>query len=78
MEKYHPSIVLRRRDTKESTCLLRHITTEKTDLCQYALCITQNTTLKSSKHWMAVYNPFMETSSNLCKLNNNNDWYYSI
>ena len=27
-------IVLRRRDTKESTCLLRHITMEKSDLCQ--------------------------------------------
>ena len=30
---------------KESTCLLRHITTEKSGLCQYAVCITQNTTL---------------------------------
>ena len=39
-------IVLRRRDTKESICLLRHITTEKSDLCQYAVCITQNTTLR--------------------------------
>ena len=43
-----------------------HITTEKPGLSQYAVCITQNTTLKSSKHWMAVNNPFMETSSNLC------------
>ena len=39
-------IVLRRRDTKESTCLLRHIMTEKSDLCQYAVCITCNTTLE--------------------------------
>ena len=31
---------------KKSTCLLRHITTEKSDLCQYAVNITQNTTLK--------------------------------
>ena len=31
---------LRRRDTKESTCLLRHITTEKLGLCQNAVCIT--------------------------------------
>ena len=38
--------VLRMRDNKESTCLLRHITTEKWDLCQYAVCITENTTLK--------------------------------
>ena len=63
---------LRRRDTKESTCLLRHITTEKSGLCQYAVCITQNATLKSNKHWMAINNPFMETSSNLWQLNNNN------
>ena len=40
------AIVLRRRDTKESTCLLRYITTEKSVLCQYAVCITRNTTLK--------------------------------
>ena len=40
------SIVLRRRDTKELTCLLRHITTEKSGVCQYAVCITQNTMLK--------------------------------
>ena len=39
------AIVLRRRDTKESTCLLWHITTEKSGLCQYAVCITRNTTL---------------------------------
>ena len=31
---------------KESTCLIKHITTEKSGLCQYAECITQNTTLK--------------------------------
>ena len=31
---------------KGSTCLLGHITTEKTDLCQYAVCITRNTMLK--------------------------------
>ena len=31
---------------KESACLLRHISTEKSDLCQYAVCITQNTRLK--------------------------------
>ena len=37
---------LRRLDTKELTRLLRHITTEKSGLCQYAVCITQNTTLK--------------------------------
>ena len=36
----------RMRDTKESTCLLRHITTEKSGLCQYAVCITRNTRLK--------------------------------
>ena len=41
---------LRRHDTKESTCLLRHITAEKSGLCQYAVCIAQNTTLKSNKH----------------------------
>ena len=40
------TIVLRRRDTKELTCPLRHITTEKSDLCQYAVCITGNTTLE--------------------------------
>ena len=40
------NIVLRRRYTKELTCLLRHITTEKSDLCQYAVCITRNTTLE--------------------------------
>ena len=34
---------LRRRDTKESTYLLRHITTEKSGLCQYAVCIIQHT-----------------------------------
>ena len=39
-------IVLRRRDTKESTCLLRHITTKKSDLCQYVVRITLNTTLE--------------------------------
>ena len=32
-----------RSDTKESTCLLRHITTEKSDLCEYTVCITRNT-----------------------------------
>ena len=36
---------LRRRNTKGSTCLLRHITTEKSGLCQYAVYITRNTTL---------------------------------
>ena len=40
------NIALRSCDTKESTCLLRHITTEKSDLCQYAVCITRNTTLE--------------------------------
>ena len=34
-------IVLRRRDTKESTCLLRHITTEKSDLYQYACALPE-------------------------------------
>ena len=33
-------------DTKESTCLLRHITNEKSDLCQYTVCIIRNTTLQ--------------------------------
>ena len=37
---------LRRRDTKESTCLLRHITTERSGLCQYIVCIALNTMLK--------------------------------
>ena len=40
-------IVLPKRNTKESTCLLSHIKTEKSDLCQYAVCITQNTTLEN-------------------------------
>ena len=31
---------------RESTCLLRHITTEKSGVCQYAVCIAQNTLLK--------------------------------
>ena len=31
---------------KGSTCLLWDITTEKLGLCQYALCITQNTYIK--------------------------------
>ena len=39
-------IVLPRRDTKETTCLPRHITMENSGLCQYAVCITRNTTLK--------------------------------
>ena len=39
-------IVLRRRDTKESTCLLWDITTEKSGLCCYAVHITQNTYVK--------------------------------
>ena len=34
---------LRRRDTKESTCLLWDITTEKSGLCCHAVRITQNT-----------------------------------
>ena len=46
---YKYVIVLPRRDTKESTRLLRHITTEKSGLCQYAVCITQNTTLKKKQ-----------------------------
>ena len=48
------TIVLRRRDTKESTCLLRRIMTEKPDLCQYAVCITRITTLKkaTSIEWL--------------------------
>ena len=37
---------LHRGDTEKSTCLLRHITTEKSDLCQYAVCITGKTMLK--------------------------------
>ena len=37
------TIVLGRRDTKESTCLLWDITTEKSGLCCYAVRITQNT-----------------------------------
>ena len=37
-------IVLRRPDPKEPTCLLRHITTENSDLCPYMVCITRNTT----------------------------------
>ena len=31
---------------KESTCLLRHITAEKSGSCQYVMCITRNTKLK--------------------------------
>ena len=31
---------------KESSCLLRHIMTGKSGLCQYAVCFTQNTMLK--------------------------------
>ena len=38
--------VLRRRDTKESTCLLWDITTEKSGLCCYAVRITQNAYVK--------------------------------
>ena len=34
---------LRRCSTKESTCLLRHITTEKSGLCQYAVCALPET-----------------------------------
>ena len=34
---------------KVSTCLLWDITTEKSGLCQYAVCITQTPTLKSNK-----------------------------
>ena len=46
----HPHC-LHRRDTKESTCLLRHITTEKSGLCQYAVCITRkHYVIKSNKH----------------------------
>ena len=30
---------------KDSTYLSRHITSEKSGLCQYAVCITQNTML---------------------------------
>ena len=50
----HAAIVLRKRDTKESTFLLRHITTEKSGLCQYAVRITQNTTFKkvASTEWL--------------------------
>ena len=40
------AIVLRRRDTKESTCLLWDITTEKSDLCCYAVRITKNAYVK--------------------------------
>ena len=41
---------LRRRDAKELICLLRHITTEKSGLYHYALCITRNTIFKSNTH----------------------------
>ena len=37
---------LRLRDTKGSTCLLRHILTENLGMCQYVVCITGNTTFK--------------------------------
>ena len=40
------TIVLCRRDTKESTCLLWDITTEKSGLCCYAVRITHNTYVK--------------------------------
>ena len=40
------TIVLRRRDTKESTCLLWDITTEKSSLCCYAVRIPKNTYVK--------------------------------
>ena len=40
------NIVLRRRDTKESVCLLWDITTEKSGLCCYAVRITLNTYVK--------------------------------
>ena len=40
------NIVLHRRDTKESTCLLWDITTEKSGFCCYAVRITQNTYVK--------------------------------
>ena len=40
------NIVLHRRDTKESTCLLWDIMTEKSGLCCYAVRITQNTYVK--------------------------------
>ena len=40
------TIVLRRRDTKESICLLWDITTKKSGLCCYAVRITQNTYVK--------------------------------
>ena len=43
---YGHGIVLRRRDTKESTCLLWDITTENPGLCCYAVRITQNTYVK--------------------------------
>ena len=43
--RFH-SIVLRRRDTKESTFLLWDITTENSGLCCYAVRITQNTYVK--------------------------------
>ena len=42
-------IVLRMRDTKESTCLLWDITTENSGLYCYAVRITQTPTLKSNK-----------------------------
>ena len=42
-------IVLRRRDTKESTCLLWDITTEKLGLCCYAVRITHNTYVKKQQ-----------------------------
>ena len=45
---------------KEWICLLRQITIEKSGLCQYVVCITQNTALKSSKHWMAINNLFTD------------------
>ena len=44
---------------KESTCLLRHISTEKSGLCQYAVCIIQNTKLKevASTEWRHQVRP---------------------
>ena len=56
-------IVLRRCDTKESTCLLRHIATEKSDLCQYAH-YPKHYVKNKNKHRMALNNPCMETPSN--------------
>ena len=49
------SILLSIAILKESTCQLRHIATEKSGLCQYAVCIIQNTTLKSSKQSLNGY-----------------------